>query len=48
VDCRFITKLAVAQDRLSQNKMVAFMDTPNLVTAFYKRIWNAGDLGAVY
>jgi predicted ester cyclase len=23
------------------------MTTPNLVTAFYERIWNAGDLGAV-
>src|SRR5262249_7748447 len=47
VDCRFITKLALAQDHLSQNRMVASMTTPNLVTAFYERIWNAGDLGAV-
>lgn len=26
--------------------MVASMTTPNLVTAFYERIWNAGDLDA--
>jgi predicted ester cyclase len=46
VDCRFITKMALAQDHLTQIRMTAIMSTPILVTAFYERIWNAGDLGA--